>query len=68
VKRLRHIRGEMAALMLRGIRRTACPEGKAATLSGHYPFVLVNYLPTICFNPLLFLAEEKVWPGPSAGR
>jgi hypothetical protein len=68
VKRLRHIRGEKAALMLRGKRRTACPEPLAVALSDHYPFVLVNCLSTICFNPLLSLAEEKVWPACSAGR
>jgi len=47
VKRWRHIRGKNAALMLRGKRQTAFPELLAAALSDYYPFVLVNYLPTI---------------------
>jgi hypothetical protein len=53
MKRQRHIRGGNPALMLDDGRRTASQELRAAALSGHYPFVLVNYLPTICLNPRL---------------
>jgi hypothetical protein len=53
MKRQRHIRGGNTALMLRDGRRTASQDLRQAALSGHYPFVLVNYLPTICLNPRL---------------
>jgi len=59
VKQSRHIRGENAALMLRGKRQTACPELLAVALGGYYPFVLVNYLPTLCLNPRL-LSRARV--------
>jgi hypothetical protein len=58
MKRQRHIRGGNAALMLRERRRTACQDQETAALSGHYPFVLVNYLPTICLNPRLLSRHE----------
>jgi hypothetical protein len=60
VKHQRHIRGGNAALMLREQWRTACQEREKAALSGHYPFVLVNYLPTICLNPRLLSRHELV--------
>jgi len=53
----RHIRGGNAALMLGEGGQLAGREG-AAALSGHYPFVLVNYLPTICLNPRLLSWKE----------
>jgi hypothetical protein len=58
MKRQCHIRGGNAALMRRDGRRRAGQEREAAALSDRYPFVLVNYLPTICLNPRLLSRQE----------